>query len=51
MFNCCFTPNRYLGHKDGIWEVSVSRMGLPILGTASADHTAMVWGMHSGQVM
>ena len=49
--NSCFTRNRYLGHKDGIWEVSVSRMGLPILGTASADHTAMVWGMHSGQVM
>ena len=25
-------------------------MRLPILGTASADHTAIIWGMHSGQV-
>ena len=31
-------------------QVSVSRMRLPILGTASADHTAIIWGMHSGQV-
>ena len=30
--------------------MSVSRMRLPILGTASADHTAIIWGMHSGQV-
>lgn len=45
----CSLVRRYNGHKDGIWEVSVSRMGLPILGTASADHTAMIWGMHSGQ--
>ena len=29
----------------------MSRMGLPILGTASADHTAMIWGMHSGQAL
>ena len=27
-----------------IWEVSVSRMGLSILGTAPADHMAMIWG-------
>ncbi len=47
----CTPVRRYVGHKDGIWEVSVSRMGLPILGTASADHTAMIWGMHSGQAL
>jgi WD40 repeat protein len=47
----CTPVRRYAGHKDGIWEVSVSRMGLPILGTASADHTAMIWGMHSGQAL
>ena len=47
----CTPVRRYTGHKDGIWEVSVSRMGLPILGTASADHTAMIWGMHSGQAL
>lgn len=44
----CQPVRRYVGHKDGIWEVTVSRMGLPLLGTASADHTAMIWGMHSG---
>lgn len=47
----CSPIRRYSGHKDGIWEVSVSRMGLPILGTASADHTGMIWGMHSGQAL
>ena len=24
-------------------------MSLPIIGTASADHTAIIWGMHSGR--
>jgi hypothetical protein len=45
----CIPLRRYSGHKDGVWEVSVSRMGLPIIGTASADHTAIIWGMHSGR--
>lgn len=26
----------YVGHKDGVWEVSVARPGQPIIGTASA---------------
>lgn len=26
----------YVGHKDGVWEVSVARLGQPIIGTASA---------------
>ena len=42
---------RYSGHKDGVWEVAVSRMGLPILGTVSADQTAKIWGMHSGSCL
>jgi len=49
-----FTANpvkRYAGHKDGVWEVAVSRLGLPILGTGSADQTAKVWGMHSGSCL
>ena len=29
-------------------QVCVSRLGLPVLATASADQTARVWGMHSG---
>jgi WD40 repeat protein len=47
----CAAVKRYSGHKDGVWEVSASRMGLPIIGTASADHTAMIWGMHSGRAL
>jgi hypothetical protein len=34
----CIPLRRYTGHKDGVWEVSVSRMGLPIIGTASAGN-------------
>lgn len=26
----------YVGHKDGVWEISVARPGQPIIGTASA---------------
>lgn len=26
----------YVGHKDGVWEVSVARPGQPVIGTASA---------------
>jgi hypothetical protein len=49
--NCTEPHVRFSGHTDGVWEVSVSRMGLPVIGTASADHTAIVWGMHSGKPM
>ena len=39
---------QYREHRDGVWEVAASRLGLPVLATASADQTARVWGMHSG---
>ncbi|XP_052824556.1 WD repeat-containing protein 37 isoform X1 [Octopus bimaculoides] len=38
----------YSGHRDGVWEVSVSKAGHPVLGTASADHTARIWCIESG---
>ncbi|XP_017784233.1 PREDICTED: WD repeat-containing protein 37 isoform X2 [Nicrophorus vespilloides] len=41
----CNLLKEYIGHKDGVWEVSVARPGQPIIGTASADHTACVWSM------
>ena len=47
----CVTVNpvkRYSEHRDGVWEVAASRLGLPVLATASADQTARVWGQHSG---
>jgi len=45
----CAPFQRFTGHKDGVWEVSISKMGSPLIGTASADHTAIVWGMQSGR--
>lgn len=34
-FNCALLKD-YVGHKDGVWEVSVARPGVPVIGTASA---------------
>ena len=34
---------RYLGHKDGVWDVCVAKQGNPLVATASADHTAKVF--------
>lgn len=38
----------FCGHKDGVWQVT-TKTGQPIIGTASADHTACVWGIDSGR--
>lgn len=43
----CNMVKEYRGHRDGIWEVSMGRSGQPIIATASADHTAKIWGMDS----
>lgn len=40
----------YCGHKDGVWQVS-TKSGQPIIGTASADHTACIWGIESGRCL
>ncbi|KAF5303606.1 hypothetical protein FQA39_LY09853 [Lamprigera yunnana] len=48
--NCAFLKE-YVGHKDGIWEVSVARLGQPIIGTASADHSACIWSVDSGRCL
>ncbi|XP_024935713.1 WD repeat-containing protein 37 isoform X2 [Cephus cinctus] len=47
----CSMQREYAGHRDGVWEVSVGRSGQPIIATASADHTARVWGMDSGRCL
>ena len=39
------------GHRDGIWDVAVSNLGHPLVGTASADKTARVWGIDSGRCL
>ncbi|XP_043273698.1 WD repeat-containing protein 37 [Venturia canescens] len=47
----CSMQRQYTGHRDGVWEVSVGRSGQPIIATASADHTARVWGTESGRCL
>lgn len=38
----------FVGHKDGVWQVS-TKTGQPIIGTASADHTACIWSIETGR--
>ncbi|RUS73904.1 hypothetical protein EGW08_018340, partial [Elysia chlorotica] len=41
----------YRGHRDGVWEVSVSRLqhaGGQVIATASADHSGRVYSIESG---
>lgn len=40
----------YAGHTDGVWAVAV-KAGQPIIGTASADHTAAIWAIDSGRCL
>ncbi|KAJ8942063.1 hypothetical protein NQ314_010171 [Rhamnusium bicolor] len=49
-FNCGLIKE-YIGHKDGVWEVSVARPGVPVIGTASADHTACIWSIESSKCL
>lgn len=46
----CSMQREYSGHRDGVWEVSVGRLG-QIIATASADHTARVWAVDSGRCL
>ena len=39
----------YSGHCDGVWAVNCARNGSPIFGTASADSTAIIWDIVTGQ--
>ncbi|XP_048504988.1 WD repeat-containing protein 37-like [Athalia rosae] len=47
----CTMQREYVGHRDGIWEVTVGRSGQPIIATASTDHTARVWAIDSGRCL
>lgn len=44
----CRLAREYAGHRDGVWEVSCSKQGPPMIATASADHTARIWDIQSG---
>ncbi|KAK6635541.1 hypothetical protein RUM44_000793 [Polyplax serrata] len=47
----CSITRKYSGHKDGVWEVAVARPGQPLIGTASADHSACIWGVDNGKCL
>ncbi|XP_069770787.1 WD repeat-containing protein 37 isoform X2 [Narcine bancroftii] len=47
----CQLVKEYIGHRDGIWDVSVARLQPVVLGTASADHTAMLWSIETGKCL
>nr|CAD7438390.1 unnamed protein product [Timema bartmani] len=47
----CSLVREFTGHKDGVWEVNVARPGQPIIGTASADHTACIWSIETGRCL
>lgn len=46
----CNMQREYSGHRDGVWEVSVGRLG-QIIATASADHAARVWAVDTGRCL
>ncbi|XP_018397384.1 PREDICTED: WD repeat-containing protein 37 [Cyphomyrmex costatus] len=47
----CTMQKEYMGHRDGVWEVSVGRLGQPIIATASADHTARIWAIDNSRCL
>lgn len=47
----CTMQREYVGHRDGVWEVSVGRSGQPIIATASADHTARIWTIDNSRCL
>ncbi|XP_067398765.1 WD repeat-containing protein 37 isoform X2 [Emydura macquarii macquarii] len=47
----CQLVKEYVGHRDGIWDVSVTKTQPVVLGTASADHTALLWSIETGKCL
>ncbi|XP_054607308.1 WD repeat-containing protein 37 isoform X3 [Nothobranchius furzeri] len=47
----CQLLKEYVGHRDGIWDLSVSRTQPVVLGTASADHSALLWSIETGKCL
>lgn len=45
----CQLQKEYAGHRDGLWDVAATRIAPIVLGTASADHTAMLWSIETGK--
>uniref|UniRef100_A0A4W4GQZ6 WD repeat-containing protein 37 n=1 Tax=Electrophorus electricus TaxID=8005 RepID=A0A4W4GQZ6_ELEEL len=47
----CQLVKEYVGHRDGLWDLSVTRTQPLVLGTASADHCAMLWSIETGKCL
>lgn len=47
----CSQVKVFSGHRDGVWQVTHARNGMPLLGTASADGTACVWDAESAHLL
>ncbi|XP_016523008.1 WD repeat-containing protein 37-like isoform X3 [Poecilia formosa] len=47
----CQLLKEYIGHRDGIWDLSVTRTQPVVLGTASADHSALLWSIETGKCL
>ncbi|KAJ3611558.1 hypothetical protein NHX12_021573 [Muraenolepis orangiensis] len=45
----CQLLKEYIGHRDGIWDLAVTRTQPVVLGTASADHSALLWSIDTGK--
>jgi len=45
----CSPSREFSGHRDGCWDVTTSRIGLPIIGSASADGTACLWSVETSR--
>ncbi|KAM4543860.1 WD repeat-containing protein 37 [Fundulus diaphanus] len=47
----CQLLKEYIGHRDGIWDLSMTRTQPLVLGTASADHSALLWSIETGKCL
>ncbi|XP_061112406.1 WD repeat-containing protein 37-like [Conger conger] len=54
----CQLVKEYAGHRDGIWDLSITRIQPVILGdrlgrcgNVSADHSAMLWSIETGRCL
>jgi len=48
----CHMAQKYNGHKDGVWGLDCQQLpNSNLLGTASADRTARLWNVESGQCL
>lgn len=48
----CHMAQKFNGHKDGVWGLDCQRIpNSNLIGTASADRTAKLWSVESGQCL